>query len=103
MRQQLKFVSTGLTGPVIQSHCLKVVEEVQEYFSKLPAAGEFDMFTVFGDLVIHTACRCLLGAHFRKFLSADIAHLYQDLSDGMNHLTVFAPTFPTAKHRARDV
>lgn len=102
MRQQLKFVSTGLTGPVMQAHCLKVVEEVQKYFQKLPASGEFDMFTVFGDLVIHTACRCLLGSHFAKFLSSDIAHLYQDLSDGMNHLTVFAPTLPTAKHRARD-
>ncbi len=102
MRQQLKFVSTGLTGPVMQAHCLKVVEEVQDYFSKLPKEGEFDMFTVFGDLVIHTACRCLLGSHFRKYLSSEIAPLYQDLSDGMNHLTIFAPTLPTAKHRARD-
>jgi sterol 14alpha-demethylase len=103
MRQQLKFVSTGLTGPVMQAHTAKVVAEVEEYFKPFAAEGTFDMFQVFGDLVIRTACRCLLGQHFSKYLSADIAHLYQDLSDGMNHLTILAPTFPTAKHRARDV
>jgi len=103
MQQQLKFVSKGLTGQAMLAHCAKIVEETEQYFSAWPDEGEIDLFHAFAELVIFTACRCLLGAEFRKRVGKEFAPLYQDLSDGMNHLSFFFPYFPTAKHRARDI
>jgi len=54
------------------------------------------------ELTILTACRCLLGDEIRNNLHKEFATLYQELSDGMVHLTYFLPNAPIACHKKRD-
>jgi len=75
----------------------------KNFFANFPDEGEVDLFETLAELVILTACRCLLGPVFRKKVSKEFAPLYQDLSDGMNHVSFFFPNLPTKKHKARNV
>ena len=102
MQQQLKFVGKGLNQINMASHCSKIVREAEEYFAQMPAEGEMDLMTFLSELIILTASRCLLGAEIRETVHAEFAVLYQELSDGMNHLTFFWPNAPTERHRKRD-
>jgi len=102
MMQQLKFVNRGLNQINMAAHCAKIVREAEEYFAKLPNEGEMDLMTFLSELIILTASRCLLGAEIRETVHAEFAELYQDLSDGMNHLTFFWPNAPTQRHAKRD-
>jgi sterol 14-demethylase len=103
MMQQLKFVHKGLNQINMASHCSKIVREAEEYFAKMPQEGEMDLMQFLSELIILTASRCLLGEEIRETVHAEFAELYQDLSDGMNHLTFFWPTAPTERHRKRDI
>jgi len=102
MHQQLKLLSRALSGPVMRTYCDRIIHETLHYFQDFPQQGTQDFFHSFAELVILTACRCLLGHKFREKVGPEFAPLYQQLSDGMNHLSIFFPNFPTAKHRARD-
>ena len=101
--QQLKFVGKGLNQINMASNCAKIVREAEEYFAKMPAEGEMDLMVFLSELIILTASRCLLGAEIRETVHAEFAELYQDLSDGMNHLSFFWPNAPTERHRKRDL
>ena len=68
----------------------------------MPNEGEICLMAFLSDLIILTASRCLLGAEIRENVQSEFAELYQDLSDGMNHLTFFWPNAPTTRHRKRD-
>lgn len=102
MQQQLKFVHKGLNQINMAAHCAKIVREAEEYFATLPDEGEMDLMVFLSELIILTASRCLLGQEIRETVHAEFAQLYQDLSDGMNHLTFFWPNAPTERHRKRD-
>jgi len=102
MMQQLKFVNRGLNQINMAAHCEKIVKEATEYFAQLGEEGELDLMKFLSELIILTASRCLLGHEIREHVHAEFASLYQDLSDGMNHLTYFWPKAPTPRHRARD-
>lgn len=102
MMQQLKFVNKGLNQINMAANCAKIVREAEEYFAKMPNEGEICLMSFLSDLIILTASRCLLGAEIRENVQREFADLYQDLSDGMNHLTFFWPNAPTARHRKRD-
>jgi sterol 14-demethylase len=102
MYQQLKFIKHGLIGPAMKKHALNIIRETEEFFAAFPNEGEIDLHETMSNLTIKTASRCLLGKEIRQTLSDTVSDLYQDLSDGMTHLTFFAPNFPYEKHRKRD-
>jgi sterol 14-demethylase len=43
-----------------------------------------------------------LGAEIRENVHTEFAEYYQQLSDGMSHLSFFLPHAPTKAHRDRD-
>jgi len=102
MTQQLKFVSKGLMQSTMRTHCGKITKEVEDYFAKWGDEGEVDLFESLSELTILTASRCLLGQEVRENIQTEFATLYQELSDGMSHLSVIAPNLPTSAHIKRD-
>lgn len=103
MTEQLKFVSKGLTGVNMEAHCGKIIQEAEAFFDEWPDEGEVNLMEKLSELTILTACRCLLGDEIRNNLHKEFATLYQELSDGMVHLTYFLPNAPIAAHKKRDV
>lgn len=102
MTQQLKFVSKGLTGPNMEAHVPKIIKETEEYFKKWGNEGEINLMQALSELTILTASRCLLGDEIRENIHTEFAELYQELSDGMVHLSFFWPNAPIEAHRKRD-
>ena len=102
MQQQLKFVHKGLNQVNMASHVEKIVIEAEEWFQRLPKSGEIDLLKELSELIILTASRCLLGKEIRENIQTEFAHYYQQLSDGMSHLSFFLPNAPTKAHRQRD-
>lgn len=102
MTQQLRFVKHGLSALSMATHAGKIVRETEEYFAKWGDAGEVDLYHVLSELTIMTASRCLLGREIRENVQHRFADLYQDLSDGMSHLSFFATNLPTTAHRKRN-
>lgn len=102
MQQQLKFVNKGLNLMNMKAHVGKIVMEAEEWFNKWPDSGEIDLMKEFSQLIILTASRCLLGKEIRENVQTEFAHFYQQLSDGMSHLSFFFPNAPTSSHRKRN-
>lgn len=102
MTEQLKFVSKGLTGVNMEAHCIKIVQEAEAFFDAWPDEGEVNLMEKLSELTILTACRCLLGDEIRNNLHQEFATLYQELSDGMVHLTYFWANAPIEAHKKRD-
>ncbi|CAF1649850.1 unnamed protein product [Adineta ricciae] len=103
MQQQLKFVNKGLNQMNMKAHVGKIVMEAEEWFDKWPDSGEVDLMKEFSELIILTASRCLLGKEIRENIQTEFAHFYQQLSDGMSHLSFFFPNAPTRAHKKRDL
>jgi len=102
MMQQLKFVNKGLNQINMQSHCAKIVREAEEYFRNFPDEGEMCLYKILSELTILTASRCLLGNEIRENVQKEVADIYQDLSDGLSHLSFFWPNAPTPAHAKRN-
>lgn len=102
MQQQLKFVHKGLNQFNMNAHVGKIVMEAEQWFARWPVAGEIDLMKELSELIILTASRCLLGKEIRENVQAEFAHYYQELSDGMSHLSFFFPNAPTKAHRKRN-
>jgi sterol 14-demethylase len=102
MQQQLKFVSKGLNQQAMMAHVGKIVMEAEAFFKRWPDEGECDLMAQLSELIIKTAARCLLGREIRENVQDEFAELYQQLSDGMSHLSFFWPHAPTAAHKKRD-
>jgi sterol 14alpha-demethylase len=102
MQQQLKFVHKGLNQVNMKGHVDKIVMEAEEWFQRWPKAGQIDLMKELSELIILTASRCLLGKEIRENIQTEFAHYYQQLSDGMSHLSFFLPNAPTKAHRQRN-
>jgi len=78
--------------------------EVENFFTnwKGPAERVVDLHETMSQLTINTASRALMGNEIRDSMHGKFGDLYQQLSDGMTHLTVVAPYAPTPLHRQRD-
>lgn len=103
MQQQLKFTAKGLNTQHMERHAGKIVEEAEQFFAKWGNEGEVDLLDEFSKLIILTASRCLLGEEIRDNVHEEFAELYQTLSDGMSHISVFWPYAPTQAHKNRDI
>jgi len=86
----------------MEAHCGKIIQETQAFFNQWPNEGEINLMETLSELTILTASRCLLGDEIRNNLHTEFAQLYQELSDGMVHLTYFFPWAPIPAHRKRD-
>jgi sterol 14alpha-demethylase len=103
MQQQLKFVHKGLNQINMQAHVNKIVHEAETWFNRWPQSGELDLMKELSELIILTASRCLLGKEIRENVQTEFARYYQELSDGMSHISFFLPNAPTAAHRKRNI
>ena len=100
--EQFRIVGDALKSGKLKSYVPMFVQEAEEYFSKWGDTGVVDLMDVFGELIIMTASRTLLGREVREHMFKEVADLYHDLDDGMRPLSVIFPYAPTAYHRRRD-
>ena len=108
MYEQLKFLRHGVGSDAMKSHCIKIVEEVENYFAIHfnSDEGVINLYNVMSDLIINTASRCLLGEEIRDACvnsNESVGELYQQLSDGMKHISFLFPNLPTQFHKDRDI
>lgn len=102
MTQQTKFLAKGLMASALRAHCTKIIKEAEAYFGAWADEGTVDLYTAFSELTILTASRTLLGKEIRESVHKQFADYYQELSDGMSHLSVVFPYAPTEAHKKRD-
>ena len=100
--EQFRIVGDSLKSAKLKSYVPMFVQEATDYFGKWGDTGEVDLMEVFGELIIMTASRTLLGREVREHMFNEVADLYHDLDDGMRPLSVIFPYAPTAYHRRRD-
>lgn len=100
--EQFRIVADSLRSAKLKSYVPQFKMETEQYFSKWEDTGVVNLPDVFGELIIMTASRTLLGREVREQMFSEVASLYHDLDDGMRPLTVLFPRFPTAYHRRRD-
>jgi sterol 14-demethylase len=80
-----------------------IVDEVVDFFKdfKKPS-GTFDAYHTFGELIICTASRCLMGKEIRANLDGSVAKLYYDLDQGFKPINFIFPNLPLPSYRRRD-
>lgn len=100
--EQFRIVGDALKSGKLKSYVPMFIQEAEEYFSKWNDTGIVNLMDVFGELIIMTASRTLLGREVREQMFKEVADLYHDLDDGMRPLSVIFPYAPTAYHRRRD-
>jgi sterol 14-demethylase len=100
--EQFRIVAEALKTARLQSYVPAFRQEAEAYFGAWGASGEVNLPDVFGDLIILTASRTLLGREVRESMFEEVAHLYHDLDDGMRPISVLFPYLPTPFHRRRD-
>ncbi|MES1908361.1 MAG: hypothetical protein MHM6MM_001314 [Cercozoa sp. M6MM] len=104
MAQQLKFVSTALKKRnALRNAVPKAAGEAFKHVAAMyKEEGEINIHEMCSVLTLNSAARVLLGDTCRESLRHEFGSLYQDLSDGMSHLSYFLPYLPTKAHRQRD-
>jgi len=100
--QQFRFLATCLQPDMLKTYVSHIVTETESYFKEFPDSGETDLFIKFGELIILTASRALMGKEIRQNLFKEVGHLYKALDESINLVGVFLPTAPTEKNNKRD-
>jgi sterol 14alpha-demethylase len=100
--EQFRMVANALSTAKLKSYVPLFEQEAESYFSKWGDTGVVDLGKSFGELIILTASRTLLGREVRENMFEEVAALYHDLDDGMRPISVFFPYLPTAFHKRRD-
>jgi sterol 14-demethylase len=100
--EQFKMVAEALRGARLKSYVAAFAAEAEEFFGKWGESGVVNLPDAFGELIILTASRTLLGREVRERMFERVAGLYHDLDDGMRPISVLFPHLPTAFHRRRD-
>lgn len=86
-----------------RQHVPMIVEEVEAFFNKMEKpTGLFDAYHTFGELIICTASRCLMGKEIRASLDSSVADLYYDLDQGFKPINFIFPNLPLPSYRKRD-
>ncbi|KAG1474751.1 hypothetical protein G6F56_000161 [Rhizopus delemar] len=101
--EQKKFIKAGLNSESFRQHVPMIVEEVEAFFNKMEKpTGLFDAYHTFGELIICTASRCLMGKEIRASLDSSVADLYYDLDQGFKPINFIFPNLPLPSYRKRD-
>ena len=81
-----------------------IVEETTEFFKQFKKpSGVFDAYSTFGQLIICTASRCLMGKEIRAALDESVAGLYYDLDQGFKPINFMFPNLPLPSYKRRDI
>nr|QQD79796.1 sterol 14 alpha-demethylase [Prototheca miyajii] len=100
--EQFRFVADALKSSKLKTYVPAFHKEAEEYFSQWGETGVVNLAQEFGQLIILTASRTLLGREVRESMFQRVADLFHDLDDGMRPLSVLFPYLPTAYHKKRD-
>ena len=100
--EQFRIVGEALRSAKLKEYVPQFVEESKLYFDTWGETGVVNLPDVFGELIILTASRTLLGKEVREHMFGSVADLYHDLDDGMRPISVLFPYLPTPYHRRRD-
>lgn len=100
--EQFRFVADALRSAKLKTYVPAFRAEAEDYFAKWGEAGVVNLASEFGELIILTASRTLLGREVRESMFRRVADLFHDLDDGMRPLSVLFPYLPTAYHKRRD-
>lgn len=100
--QQLKFLRKSLGVSQMRTYVGKIVEETEMFFGKWGNETVVDVRDAFGELIILTASRCLMGNEVREHMFKEVSQLYAQLDEGLTPLSVFFPYLPIPAHRRRD-
>lgn len=100
--EQFRFAANALSSAKLKSYVPHFQSEAEAYFAKWGETGTVNLPDVFGELIILTASRTLLGREVRENLFDKVSKLYHDLDDGMRPISVFFPYLPTSYHKKRD-
>ena len=101
--EQFRIVGEALRSAKLKEYVPQFVEESKAYFDKWGETGVVNLPDVFGELIILTASRTLLGREVREHMFKEVADLYHDLDDGMRPISVLFPYLPTTYHKKRDI
>ena len=100
--QQLRIMSHSLRAEKLKSYVPLIVEEANAFFGRWGNEGVVDIRQEFSELTILTAARTLMGKEIRETMSDEVAHLYQELDEGLTTLSFFWPSAPIPAHKRRD-
>ncbi len=102
MEAQMGFLFPALRDERLRAYARVMEEEAEAYVAGWGEAGEVDLVTAMNELTVFIAGRCLVGADYRRTLSAEFAHLYHELEAGINVVAFFNPYLPLPAFRRRD-
>ncbi|KAL6771334.1 CYP51G1 [Auxenochlorella protothecoides x Auxenochlorella symbiontica] len=100
--EQFRFVADALRSSKLKTYVPAFRQEAEDFFAAWGDTGVVNLAEVFGELIILTASRTLMGREVRESMFKRVADLFHDLDDGMRPLSVLFPYLPTAYHRKRD-
>ncbi len=92
--QQLQMLMTALRDRPMRAYADVIVAEVEGVLKTWGEAGETDLLEFMKQLTIYTATHCLLGAEFRRELSAEFSGIYHDLERGIRPIAYVFPNLP---------
>ncbi|KAI8328873.1 cytochrome P450 [Choanephora cucurbitarum] len=100
--EQKRFIKAGLNVETFRKDVPLILDECHMYFNRLGESGTIDAYKMFGQLIIYTASRALLGPEIRAALDDGVAQLYYDLDQGFRPINFMFPNLPLPAYRQRD-
>ncbi|KAI8361713.1 lanosterol 14-alpha demethylase [Blakeslea trispora] len=100
--EQKRFIKTGLNVETFRKDVPLILDECNQFFNRLGDSGTIDAYKMFGQLIIYTASRALLGPEIRGALDDGVAQLYYDLDQGFRPINFMFPNLPLPAYRKRD-
>ncbi|KAI9264233.1 lanosterol 14-alpha demethylase [Phascolomyces articulosus] len=102
--EQKRFIKAGLNSEHFRQHVPMIVEETTEFFKQFKKpSGLMEAYSTFGELIICTASRCLMGKEIRAALDESVAGLYYDLDQGFKPINFMFPNLPLPSYKRRDI
>jgi len=102
-QQQFYFCTQGFSDRHMEQYVPLIMKECELYFSNWKDEGVCPDFNkVFAERIINTASRCLMGKFIRDNFVKEMAHLYEELEQGLTYIANVAPYLPIPPHIRRD-
>ena len=102
MDEQMGFLFPALRDDRLRTYARVMQQQAEAYVEGWGDEGEVDLLAALNELTVFIASRCLVGAEFRRRLSRELAHLFQDLEHGINLISLVNPYLPLPAFRRRD-
>ncbi len=83
-RQQVRFMSDSLRPKRMKTYAQVIAQEVEDYIADWGDEGEREFHDTFKELVLRTSTHCLMGPEFRKRLTGEFGHLFEQLEEAIS-------------------